>query len=150
SSTTRILWPVCARPSPGVAWPRSSPIFMRRRKLRAMPKKTPDQKKPYQGLKQLGHQTPIPTSPEEAVLERVANPHKDRLYAIRFPCPEFTTLCPITGQPDFAHLVIDYAPKDWIIESKSLKLYFFSFRNQGTFHEGCTVGIGKLLEKTLK
>ncbi len=116
-----------------------------------MPKKTPDRKKAaYAGLKQLGHQTPIPATPEDAVLERVPNPHPKLGYVVRFTCPEFTTLCPITAQPDFAHLVIDYVPKDWIVESKSLKLYFYAFRNQGTFHEGCTVGIANDLVTLLK
>ena len=93
--------------------------------------------------KQLGKPTPLPASPEEALLERVANPHPDTLYAARFTAPEFTCLCPITGQPDFAHLVIDYAPKRWLLESKSLKLYLGSFRNHGDFHEDATVTIGK-------
>ncbi len=94
-------------------------------------------------LTQLGRQTPLPASPDEAVLERVANPHQDSLYLARFAAPEFTCLCPITGQPDFAHLVIDYAPDAWLIESKSLKLYLGSFRNHGAFHEDTTVAIGK-------
>ncbi len=84
-------------------------------------------------------------SPEEAVLERVPNPHPDALYLARFAAPEFTALCPVTGQPDFAHLVIDYAPKDWLIESKSLKLFLGSFRNHGAFHEDCTIAIAKRL-----
>lgn len=74
------------------------------------------------GLKQLGAPTAIPASPEAALLERVANPHPAKLYLARFTAPEFTSLCPITGQPDFAHLVIDYAPRKWLVESKSLKL----------------------------
>ena len=94
-------------------------------------------------LTQLGNAAPLPTSPEQATLERVSNPQSDQTYLIRFTCPEFTSLCPITGQPDFAHLIIDYAPTDWIIESKSLKLYLGSYRNHGAFHEDCTVGIGK-------
>ena len=93
--------------------------------------------------KQLGKPTPIPVSPADALLERVPNPHPETLYAARFTAPEFTCLCPITGQPDFAHLVIDYAPKRWLLESKSLKLYLASFRNYGTFHEDATVTIGK-------
>ncbi|MGB6947824.1 MAG: preQ(1) synthase, partial [Methyloceanibacter sp.] len=93
--------------------------------------------------KQLGKPVPLPRSPEEALLERVPNPHPDTLYATRFSAPEFTCLCPITGQPDFAHFVIDYAPKRWLIESKSFKLYLASFRNTGAFHEDVTVGIGK-------
>ena len=75
----------------------------------------------YQGLTQLGRPSPIPPSPEKAQLERVANPAPGKPYVIRFTCPEFTSLCPITGQPDFAHLVVDYIPREWIIESKSLK-----------------------------
>ncbi len=97
----------------------------------------------YQNLTQLGDKTPLPASPDEAVLERVANPHPNADYNVRFSCPEFTSLCPITGQPDFAHLVIDYVPKQWLVESKSLKLYLGSFRNHGDFHEACTVGIAK-------
>jgi len=79
------------------------------------------------------------------VLERVPNPHADTLYLARFTAPEFTSLCPVTGQPDFAHVVIDYAPGEWLVESKSLKLYLTSFRNHGAFHEDCTVAIGKRL-----
>ncbi len=94
-------------------------------------------------LSQLGGKTVLPTSPEAAVLERVANPHPKDLYLVRFAAPEFTSLCPVTGQPDFAHLVIDYAPNDWLVESKSLKLYLGSFRNHGGFHEDCTLAIGK-------
>ncbi len=82
-------------------------------------------------------------NPAEAVLERVANPHPDTAYLVRFTAPEFTALCPITGQPDFAHLVIDYAPSKWLVESKSLKLFLGSFRNHGAFHEDCTIAIAK-------
>ncbi len=89
------------------------------------------------------HTTGIPESPEKAVLDRVPNPHDDTNYVARFTAPEFTSLCPVTGQPDFAHLVIDYVPADWLVESKSLKLYLASFRNHGAFHEDCTVAIGK-------
>ena len=103
-----------------------------------------------QDLKSLGHSVPIPESPETAVLERVPNPHPDTAYVARFTAPEFTTLCPITGQPDFAHLVIDYVPQAWLVESKSLKLYLASFRNHGAFHEDCTVGIGKRLKSLLE
>jgi 7-cyano-7-deazaguanine reductase len=99
---------------------------------------------------QLGRPVPIPASPEEAVLDRVPNAHRDTNYVARFTAPEFTTLCPITGQPDFAHLVIDYVPNRFLVESKSLKLYLISFRDQGGFHEECTVGIGKRLYKLLK
>jgi 7-cyano-7-deazaguanine reductase len=97
------------------------------------------------GLTQLGQKTAIPASPAEAVLERVANPHPGTYYGVRFTAPEFTSLCPITGQPDFAHLVLDYVPNEWLVESKSLKLYLASFRNHGAFHEDCTVAIAKRL-----
>ncbi len=98
----------------------------------------------------LGKPTPLPASPDKAVLDRVPNPHPDTDYIARFTAPEFTTLCPITGQPDFAYLMIDYAPRQWLIESKSLKLYLASFRNHGAFHEDCTVAIGKKLTSLLK
>ena len=103
----------------------------------------------YAGLTQLGRPTKMPASPGEAKLERVENPHPRRTYLVRFTCPEFTCMCPVTGQPDFAHLVVDYAPRRWLVESKSLKLFFFSFRNQGTFHEECTVAIGERLADLL-
>jgi 7-cyano-7-deazaguanine reductase len=93
----------------------------------------------------LGQHSPVPHAPEEARLERVPNPHRDVNYVTRFTAPEFTSLCPITGQPDFAHLVLDYVPDQWLLESKSLKLFLFSFRNHGAFHEDCTVGTGKRL-----
>jgi 7-cyano-7-deazaguanine reductase len=99
---------------------------------------------------QLGRPTSIPASPAEAVLERVPNPHADTLYAARFTAPEFTCLCPITGQPDFAHFVIDYVPKAWLVESKSLKLYLASFRNFGAFHEDATVTIGKRVAELIE
>jgi 7-cyano-7-deazaguanine reductase len=97
----------------------------------------------------LGRPSRIPASPDGAVLDRVPNPHRDTDYLVRFAAPEFTTLCPITGQPDFAHLVIDYVPRQWLVESKSLKLYLASFRDHGTFHEDCTVAIGKKLVSLL-
>jgi 7-cyano-7-deazaguanine reductase len=100
-------------------------------------------------LTQLGHSTALPQSPEEAVLETVPNPHTGRLYVVRFTCPEFTSLCPITGQPDFAHLVIDYVPQATILESKSLKLFLGAFRNHGAFHEDCTLTIARRLIDTL-
>jgi len=103
-----------------------------------------------EGLTQLGGANAIPTSPDDAVLERIDNPHADSDYVARFTCPEFTSLCPVTGQPDFAHLVIDYVPGPYLVESKSLKLYFQSFRNHGAFHEDCTVGIAKRLIQALK
>ena len=98
---------------------------------------------------QLGRRTSVPASPKDATLDRAPNPHADTDYVARFVMPEFTALCPITGQPDFAHLVIDYVPNRFLVESKSLKLYLNSFRNHGTFHEDCTVGIGKTLAKLL-
>lgn len=98
---------------------------------------------PFKGLQQLGQAATIPASPDAAKLERVPNPHPDTLFLTRLVAPEFTSLCPVTGQPDFAHLVIDYAPGAWLVESKSLKLYLTSFRNHGAFHEDCTVAIGK-------
>lgn len=103
----------------------------------------------YQNLSQLGGSTALPAHPDNAVLERVQNPNPDADYLIRFTAPEFTSLCPVTAQPDFAHLVIDYVPAEWIVESKSLKLYLGSFRNHGAFHEACTVGIGQRLVREL-
>jgi 7-cyano-7-deazaguanine reductase len=94
-------------------------------------------------LTQLGKSAAIPPSPQAAKLERVANPHPDALYLARFQAPEFTTLCPVTGQPDFARLVIDYAPGEWIVESKSVKLFLQSFRNHAAFHEDCTLTVAK-------
>jgi 7-cyano-7-deazaguanine reductase len=99
----------------------------------------------YSGLTQLGQHTEAPTSPEAAVLEKVPNPEPGTAYLVRFTAPEFTSLCPLTGQPDFAHLVIDYVPGPFLVESKSLKLFLASFRNHGAFHEACTVGIAKRL-----
>ena len=93
----------------------------------------------------LGQQSALPSSPEEAVLDYVANPRPGKPYLVRFTAPEFTSLCPVTGQPDFAHLVIDYAPATTIVESKSLKLFLGAFRNHAAFHEDCTVGIGERL-----
>jgi 7-cyano-7-deazaguanine reductase len=93
----------------------------------------------------LGKDTPIPRSPNEAVLDYVPNPRAGALFCVRFVAPEFTSLCPVTDQPDFAHLVIDYAPDKTIVESKSLKLFLGSFRNHNGFHEDVTVGIGQRL-----
>ena len=103
-----------------------------------------------QGLSQLGQTVETPAHPDAAVLERVPAPNKDALYMVRFTCPEFTSICPVTGQPDFAHLVIDYVPDGFIVESKSLKLYLGSFRNHGAFHEACTTDIALRLVKELK
>lgn len=98
----------------------------------------------------LGRSVALPLSPEQAQLEAFANPHPGTDYLIRFTVPEFTTLCPVTGQPDFAHFVIDYAPSKSIVESKSLKLYLASFRNHASFHEDCTVSIGKRIVAAIK
>ena len=102
------------------------------------------------GLTQLGAMAKLPASPDEAVLESAPNPQAGTDYLIRFTAPEFTSLCPMTGQPDFAHLVIDYAPAKAIVESKSLKLFLGSFRNHGAFHEDCTVMIGKRIVAAIK
>jgi len=92
---------------------------------------------------QLGRDAPLPSGPDQAVLDLAPNPHPGSLYLARFTAPEFTSLCPVTGQPDFAQLVIDYVPDAWLVESKSLKLYLGAFRNHGAFHEDCTVAIAK-------
>ena len=110
------------------------------------PKKAPQKN----SLTQLGAQTPLPQSPQDATLERIKNPHPSTDYCVRFTAPEFTSICPITSQPDFAHLVIDYVPDNWLVESKSLKLYLGAFRNHGAFHEDCTVAIALTLMKLLK
>jgi len=101
-------------------------------------------------LTQLGHPTHCPASPDAAKLEWVPNPHPAILYLVRFTCPEFTCICPVTGQPDFAHLVIDYAPKERLVESKSLKLFLGAFRNHGAFHEECTLAVAKRLEQAIE
>ena len=98
----------------------------------------------------LGRNTALPASPDEARLDRVPNPHVDANYIARFTAPEFTCLCPVTGQPDFALVVIDYVPHRWLVESKSLKLYLASYRNHGAFHEDCILRIGKELVRLLK
>ena len=103
----------------------------------------------YSDLQQLGGKTELPASPEKAMLEKVANPQADVDYCVRFTAPEFTSLCPMTGQPDFAHLVIDYVPDQYLVESKSLKLYLGAFRNHGAFHEDCTVSIWSRLVELL-
>jgi 7-cyano-7-deazaguanine reductase len=100
-------------------------------------------------LTQLGQHTTPPASPEQAMLERVPAPDRSRRTLVRFTAPEFTSLCPITGQPDFAHIVIDYVPGEWLVESKSFKLFLGSFRNHGAFHEACTVMIAERLVEIL-
>jgi 7-cyano-7-deazaguanine reductase len=96
-------------------------------------------------LHHLGHASGLPASPEAAILDYPANPRPGVDYLVRFTVPEFTSLCPVTGQPDFAHIVIDYVPAETIVESKSLKLFLGAFRNHAAFHEDCTVGIGQRL-----
>src|SRR6202051_1390569 len=102
------------------------------------------------GVTQLGKQVGIPESPDKAELERVANPHAVTHYAARFTAPEFTSLCPVTGQPDFAHLVIDYVPDGWLLESKSLKLSLAPSRNTGAFQGDCPGSIGKRVAELLE
>ncbi len=99
----------------------------------------------YDHLTLLGHHASRPANPDEAVLERVANPAAGKHYIVRLTCPEFTSLCPLTGQPDFAHIMIDYIPRNWIVESKSFKLLMGSYRNHGAFHEACTMEIAAKL-----
>ncbi len=101
-------------------------------------------------LTQLGHKVAFPQSPDEAVLESVNNPQAGSDYVVRFTAPEFTSLCPVTGQPDFAHFVLDYCPAKAIVESKSLKLLLGSFRNHAAFHEDCTLTIGKRVAAAIK
>ena len=105
---------------------------------------------PRRKLTQLGQNVALPKSPDEARLESIGNPHTDVDYVVRFTAPEFTCLCPITGQPDFALFVMDYCPAKSLIESKSLKLFLTSFRNHGAFHEDCTVLIGKRVVEAIK
>ncbi len=104
----------------------------------------------YENLTKLGDKAELPASPDEAELEVVPNPHPEAPYLVRFAAPEFTSLCPVTGQPDFAHLVIDNVPAKSILESKSLKLFLGSFRNHAAFHEDCTVAIAKRLEAAIE
>jgi 7-cyano-7-deazaguanine reductase len=99
----------------------------------------------YDHLTQLGHHVLSPTTPDEAKLERVASPAVGKNYLVRLTCPEFTSLCPLTGQPDFAHIVIDYIPAQWIVESKSFKLFLHSYRYHGAFHEACSMEIASRL-----
>jgi 7-cyano-7-deazaguanine reductase len=103
----------------------------------------------YKKLSMLGRKVTMPSSPDKAVLEKVEKPFTKHDYLVRFVCPEFTSLCPLTGQPDFAHIVIDYVPGQYLVESKSLKIFLQSFRNHGDFHEACTVGIGDRLIKAI-
>ena len=99
----------------------------------------------YEHLTLLGQPASLPSNPDAAILERVANPAPGKHYIVRLTCPEFTSLCPLTGQPDFAHMMIDYIPKNWIVESKSFKLLMGSYRNHGAFHEACSMEIADQL-----
>ena len=103
----------------------------------------------YTNLSQLGSNSRLPSSPNEAILEAVSNPHQKTIYLVRFTAPEFTSLCPVTGQADFAHFVIDYVPEKLIVESKSLKLFLSSFRNHAAFHEDCTLNIAMRIKDTI-
>ncbi len=105
---------------------------------------------PYSELTQLGGKASIPARPEEAVLETFPNPHPGSPYVVRLTAPEFTTVCPLTGQPDFAVLIVDYVPKAALVESKSFKLFLGSFRNHGSFHEDCTVYVHKRLKEAME
>jgi 7-cyano-7-deazaguanine reductase len=98
----------------------------------------------------LGRRAELPASPDAAVLDAVANPQAGHDYVVRFTCPEFTTLCPVTGQPDFAHFVIDYVPDEQLVESKSLKLFLGSFRSHAAFHEDCTLTIARRIVAAVK
>ena len=114
------------------------------------PAKKAARKPATKSLTLLGGPGTLPASPEDAVLETFPNPHRDADYCVRFTVPEFTSLCPITGQPDFAHLVIDIVPRLTMVESKALKLFMGAFRNHGAFHEDCTVYIGKRIVRAIK
>ena len=103
-----------------------------------------------EGLQQLGRKTEYKMTYAPEVLETFENKHKDTDYWVQFNCPEFTSLCPITGQPDFAEIKIAYIPGERMVESKSLKLYLFSFRNHGDFHEDCVNIIMKDLVKLMQ
>ena len=102
-----------------------------------------------EGLQALGRKTEYRQDYDPSVLEAFENRHQENDYWVRFNCPEFTSLCPITGQPDFAEIRIGYIPDVRMVESKSLKLYLFSFRNHGAFHEDCVNIIMKDLIKLM-
>lgn len=100
-------------------------------------------------LTQLGNKSEIPANPEVATLEVIDNKHKSTVYCVRFTCVEWTSLCPVTGQPDFAHIIIDYLPRHILVESKSIKLFLHSFRNYAAFHEDCVALIAKKIYSKL-
>ena len=110
----------------------------------------PMTKTPKPAFAHLGKASQVPDAPDAKILDRAPNPHNDQDFVVRFVTPEFTSICPMTGQPDFAHLVIDYAPQATIVESKSLKLFLGAFRNHAAFHEDCTVGIGERLSAEMR
>ena len=101
-------------------------------------------------LKNLGKESKIPQKPDINSLEKVNNPKPNIIYSVRFTCPEFTSICPVTSQPDFGYLIIDYVPKDFLVESKSLKLYLLGYRNHGAFHEDCSISIAQDIIQTIK
>ena len=101
-------------------------------------------------LEALGGNSDIPTKPDKNVLEKVSNPKIGVNYSVRLTCPEFTSICPVTSQPDFAYLIIDYVPDKFIVESKSFKLYLLGYRNHGAFHEDCTITIAQDIANLLK
>ena len=109
-----------------------------------------DQRNERATLSALGRKTEYPTDYAPQVLETFENRHPDNDYWVRFNCPEFTSLCPIKGQPDFAEIRINYLPGKLMVESKSLKLYLFSFRNHGDFHEDCVNTIMKDLIRLMQ
>ena len=98
----------------------------------------------------LGSKSNVKNSPDSFILDCVNNPHLDHDYSIRFIAPEFTSICPITSQPDFGKIIIDYVPNKLLMESKSFKLFLFSFRDYGGFHEDCTIKISKKIIKYVK
>lgn len=112
-----------------------------------MPRQT-DELKDCTLLGNTGVAYPATYAPE--MLETFPNKHPEADYLVTFDCPEFTSLCPKTGQPDFGHIIINYIPDELMVESKSLKLYLFSFRNHGDFHEDCVNIIMKDLVKLMK
>lgn len=97
----------------------------------------------YNELNALGNKGVIPINPDKNILEKISNPKIGVNYSIRLTCPEFTSICPVTSQPDFAYIIIDYLPNKFIVESKSFKLYLMGYRNHGAFHEECTVSIAQ-------
>ena len=98
--------------------------------------------KPNQ-LDALGNKIDIPNHQDKNVLEKVNNPKIGVNYSIRLTCPEFTSICPVTSQPDFAYIILDYVPNKFIVESKSFKLYLLGYRNHGAFHEDCTITLAE-------